>query len=120
MLYVRVFVVCRSTAGYGNFTFRMDFYKSGSYLSPYTEYPIQMGLNEYVYVQYSVESGADLVIMAENCRATKFGAFYSWPYYNLIQNGYVHAAERLIVCVKVDNYSGEKKSGTFNRSLTQL
>ncbi|XP_067017056.1 uncharacterized protein [Acropora muricata] len=74
-------------AGYGNFTFRMDFYKSGSYLSPYTEYPIQMGLNEYVYVQYSVESGADLVIMAENCRATKFGAFYSWPYYNLIQNG---------------------------------
>lgn len=91
----------------------MDFYKSGSYLSPYTEYPIQMGLNEYVYVQYSVESGADLVIMAENCRATKFGAFYSWPYYNLIQNGYVQAAERLVVCVKVDNYSGEKKIRNF-------
>lgn len=86
----------------------MDFYKSGSYLAPYTEYPIQIGLNEYVYVQYSVESAADLVIMAENCRATKFGAFYSWPYYNLIQNGYVQVAERLVVCVKVDNYSVEK------------
>jgi len=27
------------------------------------------------------------VIMAENCKATKGGSFYSWPQYNIIQNG---------------------------------
>lgn len=113
MLLITVFAVCHSTAGYGNFTFRMDFYKSGSYLAPYTEYPIQVGLNEYVYVQYSVESAADLVIMAENCRATKFGSYYSWPYYNLIQNGYVQVAESLPVCVKVTQRKKQKKNPEF-------
>ena len=67
----------------------MDFYKSAAFTTPYTEkdYPIQVGLNEYVYVRYSVESSGDLVIMAENCKATKVGSFYSWPQYNIIQNG---------------------------------
>ena len=67
----------------------MNFYKSASFATPYTEkdYPISVPLNEYVYVKYSVESSADLVIMAENCKATKYGNFYSWPQYNIIQNG---------------------------------
>jgi len=78
-----------STAGYGNFTFKMDFFKSGSFLAPYrtSDYPLQLRLNDYIYVRYSVESSADLVIMAENCRATKDGSFYSLPQYNIIQNG---------------------------------
>ena len=78
-----------STAGYGNFTFRMDFFKSGSFVVPYTaaDYPLQLRLNDYIYVRYSVESSAELVIMAENCRATKDGSFYSLPQYNIIQNG---------------------------------
>ena len=77
------------TAGYGNFTFRMDFFKSGSFVVPYSaaDYPLQLRLNDYIYVRYSVESSADLVIMAENCRATKDGSFYSLPQYNIIQNG---------------------------------
>ncbi|XP_074622474.1 uncharacterized protein LOC141880812 isoform X2 [Acropora palmata] len=76
-------------AGYGNFTFRMDFFKSGSFVVPYSaaDYPLQLRLNDYIYVRYSVESSADLVIMAENCRATKDGSFYSLPQYNIIQNG---------------------------------
>ncbi|XP_068694611.1 uncharacterized protein [Montipora foliosa] len=75
--------------GYGNFTFKMDFFTSGSFVTPYTsnDYPIEMRMNDYIYVRYSVESGADLVIMAENCRATKDGSFYSWPQYTIIQNG---------------------------------
>ncbi|XP_068721857.1 uncharacterized protein [Montipora capricornis] len=73
--------------GFGNFTFRMDFYTSESYNTPYTEYPMEVGLNEYVFVQYRVESAAQLVIMAENCRATKVGSFYSWPQYTIIRNG---------------------------------
>jgi len=75
--------------GYGNFTFKMEFYRSAAYATPYNDndYPIQVRLNGYIYVQYSVESSADLVIMAENCKATKDGSFYSWPQYNIIQNG---------------------------------
>ena len=67
--------------GYRSFIFPM-------YL-PYTEndYPIYIPLNEFLYVKYSVESSADLVIMAENCKATKYGNFYSLPQYTVIQNG---------------------------------
>ena len=75
--------------GYGNFTFRMDFYRTAAFTTPYTEndYPIYIPLNEFLYVKYSVESSADLVIMAENCKATKYGNFYSLPQYTVIQNG---------------------------------
>ena len=77
------------SAGYGNFTFRMDFYRTAAFATPYTEndYPISIPSNEFLYVKYSVESSADLVIMAENCRATKYGNFYSLPQYAVIQNG---------------------------------
>ncbi|XP_067057395.1 uncharacterized protein [Acropora muricata] len=76
-------------AGYGNFTFKLDFFKSGSFVVPYStaDYPLELRLDDYLHVRYSVESSADLVIMAENCRATKDGSFYSLPHYNIIKNG---------------------------------
>ncbi|XP_066022017.1 uncharacterized protein [Pocillopora verrucosa] len=76
-------------AGYGNFTFKIDFYKSSSFATPYTEqdYPLSVAVNQYLYVKYSVESSADLVIMAVTCRATKTGSLYSWPQYSIILNG---------------------------------
>lgn len=79
-------------AGYGTFTFKMDFYKSSSFATPYTtqDYPLTVDLNEYVYLRYSVASSADLVIMAENCKATKDASFYSWPQYTFLQNGLVY------------------------------
>ena len=57
----------------------MDFYKTAAFVTPYAEkdYPILVVLNEYLYVKYSVESSANLVIMAENCKATRDGSFYS-------------------------------------------
>ena len=71
----------------------MDFYKTAAFATPYTknDYPILVALNEYLYVKYSVESSASnqLAIMAENCKATRYGSFYSWPYYTIIQNGWV-------------------------------
>ena len=70
----------------------MDFYKSSSFATPYTteDYPLTVDLNEYVYLRYSVASSADLVIMAENCKATKDASFYSWPQYTFLQNGLVY------------------------------
>ncbi|XP_066022016.1 deleted in malignant brain tumors 1 protein-like isoform X2 [Pocillopora verrucosa] len=75
--------------GYGNFTFKIDFYKSSSFSTPYTEqdYPLSVPVNQYLYVRYSVESSADLAIMAVTCRATKTGSLYSWPQYSIILNG---------------------------------
>ena len=66
----------------------MDFYDS-SFSSPYAEkdYPLDMPLNDYIYLRYSVESSANLTIMAITCKATKDGSFYSWPQYTFIQNG---------------------------------
>lgn len=46
-----------------------------------------MPLDEYVYLGCSVESSADLVLMAVDCKATKDGSFYSWPQYTFIENG---------------------------------
>ena len=85
-------------AGYGNFTFTMDFYESSSFATPYSDYPIQVALNDYVHVQYAVDSSADLVIMAENCRATKGPSYYSWPQYQIIQNGYVQERQYGFLC----------------------
>ena len=67
----------------------MDFYRTAAFATPYTEndYPISVPSNEFLYVKYSVESTADLVIMAENCKATRYGNFYSLPQYTVIQNG---------------------------------
>ncbi|PFX27725.1 Deleted in malignant brain tumors 1 protein [Stylophora pistillata] len=75
--------------GYGTFTFKMDFYHNSTFATPYTkqEYPIIVTLDEYVYLQFDVESSADLVIMAENCKATKDASSYSWPQYAFLENG---------------------------------
>lgn len=75
--------------GYGTFTFKMDFYHNSTFATPYTkqEYPIIVTLDEYVYLQFDVESSADLVIMAENCKATKDTNSYSWPQYAFLENG---------------------------------
>ena len=66
----------------------MDFYDS-SFSTPYAEkdFPLDVPLNDYIYMQYSVESSADLTVMAITCKATKDGSFYSWPQYTFIQNG---------------------------------
>ena len=93
----------RFPAGYGNFTFKIDFYKSSSFATPYTEqdYPLSVPINQYLYVRYSVESSADLVIMAVTCRATKTGSLYSWPQYSIILNGYVWYSNILVWMVSL-------------------
>jgi len=77
------------SAGYGNLTFKIDFYKGSSFDTPYSQedYPLEVELNDDVFIGYSVESSADLTIMAVTCKATKDGSFYSWPQYTIIQNG---------------------------------
>jgi len=73
--------------GYLNFTF--DVHKTSSYLTPYTndEYPVEVTLNDYLYFEYGVDSGANLTVFAVTCKATPEASFYSSPYYSIIDNG---------------------------------
>ena len=111
------FIFFRFPAGYGNFTFKIDFYKSSSFATPYTEqdYPLSVAVNQYLYVRYSVESSADLVIMAVTCRATKTGSLYSWPQYSIILNGYVWYSNILVWMVFLKKYAGFSQ---FNQRFT--
>ena len=69
----------------------MDFYTNSSFATPYNDidYPLSIALNDYVYLQYSVESRASLAVIAVNCKATKDGSFDSKPSYAFIDSGYV-------------------------------
>ena len=111
------FIFFRFPAGYGNFTFKIDFYKSSSFATPYTEqdYPLSVAVNQYLYVKYSVESSADLVIMAVTCRATKTGSLYSWPQYSIILNGFVWHSNILVWMVCLEKYASFSQ---FNQRFT--
>lgn len=78
---------CQFSERQGNLTFRFEIYRSSAYASPHTSYPVQVTLNEDMYLRYSVESSADLVVMALNCKATNGSGFYSGPEYSIIQDG---------------------------------
>ena len=74
----------------GKFTFAIDFYKSISFVEPYTtyDYPVFKHLSDFIYIQYSVNtSSADLVVYAETCRATPTNRPYDYPQYVFIANG---------------------------------
>ncbi|RMX46815.1 hypothetical protein pdam_00007660 [Pocillopora damicornis] len=45
---------CYDSSAYGTFTFKMDFFTSSSFATPYTaqDYPLTVDLSEYVYLQY--------------------------------------------------------------------
>lgn len=77
--------------GFGEFNFTFDIYRTSSYVQRYTtdQFPVQVPLNEDIHLQYTVESTADLVVMAKNCKATKSSDYYSSPQYTIIQDGYV-------------------------------
>ena len=57
-------------------------YKNDRFKEPYggNEYPINVVLNDYICLRYSVETVQNLVVMAVNCRATKTKYFYFFPY----------------------------------------
>ena len=75
--------------GFGVITFTFDVYDTSSYSTPYAngEFPVEVALNDYLYVEYSVKSSAALVVFAETCKATPGPSFYSSPQYLLIDNG---------------------------------
>ncbi|XP_048584132.1 ZP domain-containing protein-like [Nematostella vectensis] len=78
-----------SEGGYGNFTFKMSLYRNNSYKGSYEsrEYPIDIGVDEPLFLEYGVSSSTDLIVFAETCRATTTGSPNSWPQYDFIKDG---------------------------------
>ena len=78
-------------------------------MTPHTSYPVYGTLNEDMYLRYSVESSADLVVMALNCKATNGSDFHSLPEYRIIQDGWVklNTAYMVLNIKQILNYNKE-------------
>lgn len=79
-----------SEGGYGNFTFTMDLFKTGRYLTPfsYNDYPITVHLRDQLFLQLTVQSyQSNLVLFVDTCKATPTPDPYSVPQYVFLQRG---------------------------------
>lgn len=79
-----------SEGGYGNFTFTMDLFKTGRYLTPfsYNDYPITVHLRDQLFLQLTVQSHqSNLVLFVDTCKATPTPDPYSVPQYVFLQRG---------------------------------
>nr|XP_058952658.1 uncharacterized protein LOC131780054 isoform X2 [Pocillopora verrucosa] len=79
-----------SEGGYGNFTFTMDLFKTGRYLTPfsYNDYPITVNLRDQLFLQLAVQSHqSNLVLFVDTCKATPTPDPYSVPQYVFLQRG---------------------------------
>lgn len=77
----------RGVGEFGDFNFTFDVFTSSSYLTPYSAFPVEVTLNEYIYLEYKVVSSADLGVMALSCLATRSPDYYSRPQYHIIKDG---------------------------------
>ena len=83
-------ILNRFLGGQGNFTLRMDVFKSIDYRQPYAsqDYPVFKSLSDNLYIQYSINtSNPNLVVRAETCRATPTNRPYDTPQYVFIADG---------------------------------
>lgn len=79
-----------SEGGYGNFTFTMDLFKTGRYLTAfsYNDYPITVNLRDQLFLQLAVQSHqSNLVLFVDTCKATPTPDPYSVPQYVFLQRG---------------------------------
>ena len=68
----------------------MNIYKSGGYQEKYQqdEYPVSVVLDQTLWIQYKVTNTiGNLVVFAENCRATLSTDPNSTPQYEFLTNG---------------------------------
>ncbi|XP_039599096.1 CUB and zona pellucida-like domain-containing protein 1 [Polypterus senegalus] len=81
-----------SEAGFGSFTFVFEFYESSDYrsiISP-SEYPIEVDLGEMMYMEISVDSPLDnIMLFVQDCRATPHDDPSDPTYYDIITDGCV-------------------------------
>ena len=115
---------CSFSERQGNLTFRFEMYRGSTYATPHTSYPVYVTLNEDMYLRYSVESSADLVVMALNCKATNGSDSHSLPEYKIIQDGWVklNTAYMILNIKQILKYNKELSQffGYFRNGLPHL
>ncbi|XP_068707140.1 ZP domain-containing protein-like [Montipora foliosa] len=81
-------VVYTKTAEFGNFTFTMDMYKSDQYDAPYDTFPVQLDLNDPMYLEVKVTSSdSKLVLIPLKCWGTPSPDLDDDKYYAFIEDG---------------------------------
>lgn len=75
-------------ADFGNFSFEMDLYKTEEYKEAIEEYPLDVQLNEWMYIQTSVKSNdSKLALFNDKCWATPSSDANDKENYVLLEKG---------------------------------
>ncbi|KAM4721743.1 uncharacterized protein WCC33_008027 [Rhinophrynus dorsalis] len=77
-------------AGFGNFTYKFQFYTDEQFIDIQTQYPLQVWLRDELYMEIQVTSSVPNVqLFVESCRATPHNNPSDPVYYDIIQDGCV-------------------------------
>ncbi|XP_066299167.1 uncharacterized protein [Branchiostoma lanceolatum] len=72
----------------GQFEFNFDFYTDNTFSTAFTSYPVSYHPNEEMFIGvHLVSDSTDLVLFADNCRATAGAEWDSTPSYTIRENG---------------------------------
>ncbi|XP_068117649.1 uncharacterized protein [Hyperolius riggenbachi] len=75
-------------AGFGNFTYRFQFFTDGTFSVVNTQYPVEVELREPLYMEIQVSSSVPNVrLFVESCRATPHDNPNDRTFYDIIKNG---------------------------------
>ncbi|XP_068117186.1 uncharacterized protein [Hyperolius riggenbachi] len=75
-------------AGFGNFTYRFQFFTDGTFSVVNTQYPVEVELREPLYMEIQVSSSVPNVrLFVESCRATPHDNPNDPTFYDIIKNG---------------------------------
>ncbi|XP_075423526.1 ZP domain-containing protein-like isoform X1 [Ascaphus truei] len=75
-------------AGFGNFTYKFQFYKDDQFIEVETQYPVQVWLREILYMEIQVSSSVPSVrLFVESCRAAPRDDPNYPVFYDIIKDG---------------------------------
>ncbi|XP_056382551.1 uncharacterized protein LOC130276750 [Hyla sarda] len=84
-------------AGFGNFTYKFQFYTDDRFAEVETQYPLEVTLKELLYMEIQVSSSVPNVqLFVESCKATPHDNPNDPTFYDIIQNGCI-SDETLVV-----------------------
>ncbi|KAM9302122.1 uncharacterized protein PAF06_015390 [Gastrophryne carolinensis] len=77
-----------SEAGFGNFTYKFQFFTDELFIEVNTQYPLEVTLRDLLYMEIQVSSSVPNVeLFVESCKATPHDNSNDPLFYNIIQNG---------------------------------
>uniref|UniRef100_A0A8C5MJ34 ZP domain-containing protein n=1 Tax=Leptobrachium leishanense TaxID=445787 RepID=A0A8C5MJ34_9ANUR len=94
-------------AGFGNFTYKFQFYKDDRFITVHTQSPLELSLKNMMYLEIEVTGSlSNIELFVESCRATPHDNPNDPVFYNIIENGCLKD-ETLVI------YPGTSKKSRF-------